>query len=152
MMSPKDSRGLRIQGAFLVAALVLQYLLGMYVDLFVPFPEGLAPDQLWAFSWSEPALAAHIVLATLLLLGAVVLCIRALLRRDNVWIIASVTGLAALIAAGLSGAQFIPTQNDVFSYLMAVTFIVAILAYGWGIYASHRRDARFEPEQAFEGI
>jgi hypothetical protein len=119
-----------------MGALVVQYLLGMYVNLFVPFPENATEGQLWAFSWSQPALAAHIVLAFLLSLGAIILCIRSVRSKSRVWIWSSFIGLIALLAAGFSGSRFIPTQTDAYSYSMALWFIAAFASYGWGAYAS----------------
>jgi hypothetical protein len=126
---------LRIQGIILIASLVVQYALGMYVNLYVSFPEGQVGDQLWEFAWSQPALAAHIILAILIFIGGIVLCIRAARARNRVWIWSSFIAFLAVLAAGASGASFIPSQNDLFSYSMALGFIVAIASYGWGIYA-----------------
>jgi len=123
-----------IQGTILIASLVVQYALGMYVNLFVPFPEAGTEGQLWEFAWSQPALATHIVLAILIFIGAVVLCIRAYLSRDSAWILPSFIGLLGVLIAGADGAQFIPTQSDLFSYLMALGFLIAALSYAWGLY------------------
>jgi hypothetical protein len=131
-------KSLRIQGWFLLVGLVMQYALGMYVNLFVSFPDGLNEGQLWEFAWSQPALAAHIVLAILIFLGGIVLCIRAYLQQDKRWIWASFVGLLAVLAAGASGASFIPTQGDIYSYSMALFFIVAFGAYAWGLFGGVR--------------
>lgn len=129
---------LNIQGAVLLSALVLQYALGMAANLFVSFPEGADEGQLWAFAWSQTLVAAHIILALLILLGAVVLFVRALIRKEGSWILFSLIGLLAVLAAGWGGATFIATQNDTYSYLMSLAFLVAAASYGWGIFASHR--------------
>jgi len=128
---------LAAQGYILIGVLTLQYLVGMYVNLFVQFPDQTG-DQLWGFAWSQPALALHIILAFLILIGAIVLCVRAARRRDRTWIWASGIGLLAVLAAGASGASFIPTQNDILSYSMAVAFIIAISAYSAAISAEPR--------------
>ncbi len=133
-MNTKDP--LRIQAFWLLGSLVVQYALGMYVDLFVAFPEGADEGHLWGFAWSQPALAAHIILALLIFLGAIVLCIRAARRRSKLWIWSSFVALLAIVAASVSGSTFIPSQTDIYSYSMALAFIVAGLAYGWGLVAS----------------
>jgi hypothetical protein len=51
------------------------------------------------------------------------------------WVIASVIGLVALVAASASGATFIPSQTDLYSYSMAPCFFIAIFAYVWGLFA-----------------
>jgi hypothetical protein len=134
-MTPQQTRSLRTQGIFLIAALVLQYALGMYVNLFVPFPDNATAGQLWEFAWAQKPLAAHILLAIIILLGAIALLVRAVLYKNKKWIVASSVGLLAILAAGASGAQFIPSQTDLYSYSMALAFLIAILAYAWGLFA-----------------
>jgi hypothetical protein len=129
---------LRIQAMVLIGFLVLQYLVGMYVNLFVPFPENATAGQLWEFAWGSPALAAHIIIAILILIGSIVLCIRAARRREKVWVWTSLIGLLAILAASFSGASFIPSQTDIYSYSMALTFLIAFCSYAWGVYASSR--------------
>jgi len=131
-------RTLRIQAVVLIVALILQYAVGMYVNLFVPFPEGQTEDQLWEFAWSQPALALHIIFAFLILFGAIMLCIRAARAREKKWIVASGVGLLAIFAAGGSGASFIPSQNDLYSYSMALAFLIALLAYGLGLFTTRQ--------------
>jgi uncharacterized membrane protein YhaH (DUF805 family) len=128
---------LRYQSIGLICALVVQYALGMYVNLYVPFPEGIVGNQLWEFAWSQPALAAHIILAILIFLGSIALCIRAARTRNRTWIWSAFIGLLAIFGAGASGASFIPSQNDIYSYSMALGFIVAIASYGRGVFADN---------------
>jgi hypothetical protein len=129
---------LRTHALVLIGMLIVQYAVGMYIDLFVPFPEGQVGDQLWGFAWSQAPIAIHIILALLIFAGAVVLCIRAARTRERVWLWASGIGFLAILAAGGSGASFIPSQDDIFSYSMALAFLVAVFAYGWGIYEEVR--------------
>lgn len=132
----KPQNPLRIQALVLMGALVVQYALGMYVNLFVAFPESGTEGQLWEFAWSQPALAAHIILAFLILFGAIAFCIRAARRRNKALIWSSLVGLLAVFAAGASGATFVPSQTDLYSYSMSLAFIIAFLSYGWSLYAS----------------
>ncbi len=138
-MNEQKDRALRRQGFGLIGGLALQYMLGMYVDLFISFPEGVSEGEQWQFAWSQPALVAHIILALLLFMGSIALCIRAARAHNRQWIIASGIGLLAIFAAAASGGQFIPTQSDPYSYSMAIAFIVAVLAYGWGLYVSGKK-------------
>ena len=141
-MDPRLQRSLRIHSMFLIGALVVQYTLGMYVNLFVSFPDNSSQGQLWEFAWSQPALAAHIILAILIFFGSVVLCIRAARQaarsKDRRWITCSLIGLLAVFAAGASGASFIPSQTDLYSYSMSLAFLIAIFSYGWPLITSQR--------------
>jgi hypothetical protein len=134
-MNPRQLRGLRIQSIFLLVALVVQYAVGMYVNLFVSFPDTTVEGQLWEFAWSQPALATHIVLAILIFLGAIVQCVRAARSRNGTWIWSSFIGLLAVLAAGASGASFIPSQTDLYSYSMAIAFLIAFIAYAWALFS-----------------
>lgn len=125
---------LRINAMFLLGALVVQYALGMYVNLYTSFPNNATAGMLWEFAWSQWPLASHIILAILLLLGAVLLCVRAILYKDKKWIIGSVVGLLGILAAGGSGAIFIPSQMNAYSYSMSLSFLIAFGAYFWVLF------------------
>ena len=124
----------------LIGALIVQYVLGMYVNLFVSFPQNAIQRQLWEFAWSQPSVAAHIILAILILLGAIVILVRAILSKNRTWIIATSVGLIAILAAGSSGATFISSQGDLYSYAMSLAFLVSILSYAWGLFNSPRSE------------
>lgn len=127
---------LRPQIIVLMAALVVQYALGMYINMFISFPDQATEGQLWEFAWAHWPVSTHIILAGLLALGAIVLCVRAARVRSRPLIWSSLIALLALFVAGGSGGQFIPTQNDAWSYSMALAFIVAFCAYAWGLWAA----------------
>src|SRR5476651_290256 len=105
--------------------MIAQYALGMYVTVFVSFPENADTGQSWQFAWGQPVLAAHIILAILLLIGAIVLCVRAIVYRHKTWIRASIVGLLAILAAWASGAVFVPSQAGAYSYAMSLAFLIA---------------------------
>lgn len=125
---------LRIQSHFLLGFLTLEYLFGMFINMFVEFPDTKKEKVLWEFTKSQPSIVIHMVIAVLLLIGAIVLLIRAVMRKDKYWIISSAVGLAAVLTATAVGSQFISTQQDVYSYIMAAAFLLAVFSYGWGIY------------------
>ncbi len=117
----------------IIIALVIQYILGMTTALFVSFPEGAQDKQLWEFAWTQLPLALHIIVGLVLFIGSAALVVRAIRHKDRQWTIASSIGFAAILIAGIMGAKFIPTQVDGYSYVMALAFIVAFVAYGWGL-------------------
>ena len=125
---------LRIQAHVILGTLIVQYLLGMFANMFVTFPDTSKEATLWEFAKAQPSIMTHIVLAALLVIGGIVLLIRAIRKKDKQWIIAGSVGLFGLLAGGIAGARFIPTQQDGYSFIMAVAFIVSFVAYGWGIY------------------
>ena len=137
-MDTRRLLSLRINGMFLLGALVVQYALGMYVNMYISFSENATAGQRWEFAWSQWPLATHIVLAILLLLGAILFLTRALIYKQKKWIIGSAIGLVGILAAGGSGAIFIPSQTNVYSYSMALWFLISFAAYCWVLFSSRR--------------
>lgn len=137
-MGFQQNLSLRIQGAMLLSALVLQYALGMYVNLFVEFPQDASVGQLWEFSWRQPALAAHIILGILLFIGAIIFWIRAARFHSTTWKAPATLGFVGILAAGASGAAFVPSQTNLFSYLMSLSFLLAFFAYSWGLFRPNK--------------
>lgn len=129
-------KSLRGHAYGMIAVLVLIYLLGMFSALFVTFPEHAQRQQLWAFALHQMPLAGHIILGFLLLLGTIALLIRSIVMKDKKWIISSAIATIAVIVGVGAGSSFITTQSNGLSFLMATSFIVAFLSYGWGIYVS----------------
>jgi hypothetical protein len=120
----------------MIFALAVQYILGMITNLFVQFPDTTVEGQLWGFAWTQVSEAAHIILGLLLFVGGLVLLIRSISSKNRTWTVAASTGLAGILVAIYGGVMFIPTQNDPYSLVMSIAFIVSLLAYGWGVYVS----------------
>jgi hypothetical protein len=130
---------LRIQSASLAGLLILEYVLGMYVDLFVAFPDGAQGDEAWKFAMDQGPVVAHVAFATLLVLGGIAFLIRVIMLKRKAWLAPAIIGLLAIFVAGGSGDEFIRSQSDAYSYTMALAFIVAFVAYAWGAFLpSHR--------------
>ncbi len=127
---------LTMQGIAMLLMLLLQYFLGMYTNLYVQFPNGQHGDILWEFAWKQLPLVLHIILGILLIVNAIILIIRSFLQKNKTWIKASIIGYVGIQIAALSGAAFIPTQVAIYSFSMSLCFLLALLAYGYGIYAS----------------
>jgi hypothetical protein len=127
---------LRIHGMTLILGLIVQYILGMFTNLFVTFPDTTIEGKLWEYAWTQASEATHIILGLLLFIGTLVLLIRARIYKNRTWTIAASTGLAGILLAIFGGVRFIPTQNDPYSLMMSIAFIVALLALVWGFYFS----------------
>jgi len=118
----------------LLVGLAVQYLLGMAINVYVQFPNNESAGQLWEFSWHQPLVAVHIVLAILLFTGSLALAIKAQKAKDTNMRLPAWIGFIAIFAAGFMGSRFIPTQQDPYSYGMAVCFLIAFAALCWGLY------------------
>jgi hypothetical protein len=130
----------RLRGSSMGAMvmLILQYALGMGVNLFVtPGKTGL-PE---AFK-NGPVLALHAILGLLLILAAIGLLVRAVMARHRAVIIASAVGLVAIIAAAGSGVSFLTSGTNGASMGMAMAAAVAFLCYALCLLLLGSRESR----------
>lgn len=122
-------------GVVMILLLLLQYVLGMYTNLFVVIPEG---TNGWAFVGNSSVIFSHIVMGILLLGFSVVHLVMAFKKKKTAWVFFSVMGLLAILASLFFGSVYMGGQNDSQSFGMAVGSGVSILAYAAGIYSSTR--------------
>lgn len=140
----------------MVAVLLAQFLLGSYVNLYVPIasisgsthtPTGMAERSMMS-SMSRAmsgagTLIAHMLLGWLLLLGAILALLIALRSGNRSALALASTGLAAVAIAGFGGLQFMATGNDRYSFLMATGFAAALAAYTTQLFLAHQPPPRF---------
>jgi len=130
--------------------LIVQFLLGMAVNLFVTIstnhpganaPEyfgGVVQSVTWAILHGHVLLQVHAVLGLLLVLNALGLLIAAIRTRagDLIWITS--LGLVGVLAAGFNGGSFLNYNQDFSSMIMAIFFAWAVVAYAVGIFVTGR--------------
>ena len=113
-------------------ALLIQYGLGMWVNLYATIP---ARDQGGgefaaigrALSHGPAGLAVHTGLGLLLLIGSVVPVVRAVADRRPPFIVTSGLSLLAILGAAASGAAFVNAGTSGASLSMALLTAVALL-------------------------
>ena len=113
-------------------AVVVQYALGMWVNLYVTVP---ARDQGGGFLTAigralangPVALGIHAGLGLLLVLGSISLVVRSVLSHNRALIVLSVLFLLALLGAASSGASFVDSGRDSASASMAMLTGVALI-------------------------
>jgi hypothetical protein len=126
--------GLRKNSIAIFVMILAQYGLGMDVNLYAQVPAAdhgaEVATALGRALTSQPAvLAVHTALGLLMLLAGISVLARALLARHRRAIAASAAGLAAIVAAAVSGATFVSNQQAGASMAMAVLTGVALLSY-----------------------
>ena len=114
-------------------SLAIQFLFGMYINLYVKFPTS-GPADAWRFAWHTWPVAVHIILGTVILLFSLNTLVRAIRLKDRHWITFIGLGVAAMLLSVIGGERFITTQNELASYLMAFGFLAGLLALNWGLY------------------
>jgi hypothetical protein len=139
-------RGFRISLAGYMAALLVQFWLGMWVNLFVTVPRshpganppeyfsGVARSVTWAILQSGlPWLVIHALFGLVLVLGGFGLLARAVAARSRGLIVALSIGALAVLAAGFNGGSYLNYHEDFSSMLMATGFAMAMIAYAFAL-------------------
>lgn len=138
---------MRLRLAYLVMSLLLlvQFALGMVVNLFVSIPKhhpGVEPSNYFAGSaqsigWAIPRggvwLAAHASLGLALVLCGIVVLVLGLRSGGRVVTSTAVVGAIAILGAGFNGASFLDFNEDFSSMIMASLFAVALGSYIVGL-------------------
>jgi hypothetical protein len=131
--------GLRQTSLGLSVALVVQYAVGMWVNLYVTVPQrdehgGIAAAVGRALSNGPVALAVHAGIGLILVVGSIALVVRAIQARYRVTIVTSLINLLAIAGAASSGAAFVNAGDDRASLTMALLTGVALLCLALNLY------------------
>jgi hypothetical protein len=111
--------------------LVVQFGLGIYVNLFVTVPGGGFGQ---AVANGPAGLTLHIAVGLLLIVAAIGFLVQAVRARHAGLITAAVIGLLAMIGAAASGSTFTNTGRDSASMAMGVLAVAGMLCYGISLY------------------
>ncbi|MCL4367110.1 hypothetical protein M1563_02985 [Patescibacteria group bacterium] len=125
---------LRKQAWSMFWLLIGQFFLGIATNLFISFPQTTKPSLLWQFARSQILIVLHMIIGLGLLIGTFYLLVRARHFQDNTWQISAVISSLAVVLAFSGGILYISSQLEFYSFLMATGFIIALLAYAWGLY------------------
>jgi hypothetical protein len=126
---------LRRGSLVVLVLLVVEYAIGMYVNLYVTVPGADRGGGLGEAIANGPAsLSLHATIGLLLGLGALGVAAQAVLIRRWAVVGASVVGLLAMVFASVAGAGFTSTGDTSASMAMAVLTGVALLCYAANLY------------------
>jgi hypothetical protein len=137
--------GLRRQALLASAALIIEFVLGVSVNLYVNVPRadsgsGIGPAIGRAVANGPAALAIHTVVGLLLILAALALTARSIAARLRFTAATAVVALLCVIGASASGASFVGNAKAGASMTMAVLTAVALICYLAIIYALPRQE------------
>jgi hypothetical protein len=138
--SPSRLRALSLGTLVMLSLLLVQFLAGMFVNLYVGIPPnhsgasaapiaGALLGVVWAIVAGGPALAFHTVLGLLLTTGSLALLVIAITAGRRALVATTAVGLLGVLGAGLNGIGFLNYGIDKATYLMSVGFSVAVAAY-----------------------
>jgi hypothetical protein len=124
----------------MLAGLLIQYGLGMIVNLYVNVPArdqggGILTAIARALSGGPASLIVHAALGLLLIVGAVNLVVRAVILRLRLVAWLSAVSLLAITGAAAAGAAFVNAGADGASLTMALLTGVAVFCYAANLFA-----------------
>jgi hypothetical protein len=134
-LTARRVRRLRRAGFGAFVMLVVQFALGIYVNLYVPVPgadHGQGFGQ--AIANGPAGITLHIVLGLLLILAAAGFLVQAILARRPALIAVGAAGLLAMIGAAAAGSTFAGSGRDSASMAMALLATVGLLCYGTSLF------------------
>ncbi|HSX16706.1 MAG TPA: hypothetical protein VLH86_01235 [Patescibacteria group bacterium] len=129
--------------AGLLVLLVVQFIVGMYLNFYTELPDShpgtsgsFAPSIPWVLAnHAGLALVIHVIVWILLTVGGIAVLVRAILSRRKAYIVGSSVGFLFILMAGSGGLSFLNRGGaDKDSFMMAIGFIVALVAYGVTFY------------------
>ena len=116
----------------------------------ITIPAGKSAASNWKFVLTHPTILLHVIIATAVLITAVVALVTAIRSRDRSWIAISAAGLAFVLLAFITGDQYVMSlQKSALNY-MSVGWAGAVIVYGTGWYLG-RKQERLRPTAAQPG-
>jgi hypothetical protein len=104
--------------------LIIQFAIGIAVNLYVTVPQG---KSFFSAVFGSATLAAHAIVALVLLGAAIAALVRAIRARTAV--VLTSLGLAAILVAAASGSSFVGDGSNGSSLGMALATAVALFCY-----------------------
>jgi hypothetical protein len=121
--------------------LIIQFMLGMAVNLFISIPSnhpgakppeyfsGVVTSVSWAILHGGLWLTLHALWGLLLVLGALGTLVQAIRLGGGARITFAVLGFIGVLAAGFNGGSFLNYHEDFSSMLMATGFAIGLTSY-----------------------
>ncbi len=130
----------------ILALLFLQFLMGMWLNLFATFPSffvgssyGMMGSSMsFMMSGGMSILMAHMLSGYVLGILAILVLGISIYSRNTTFVALSVAGLGFIILSGIAGLSFMFSgfQGNLLSYLMALGFISSLAIYFFELYVS----------------
>lgn len=117
----------------LTMLLGIQFIIGMYINLYVTLPSGT--HSFASYMLSNGFLSAHILIAFLIVLVNFMAFFMAIHARiGNMYILSVMLSLVSVVLAGVMGMLFLMGGHlNIYSYLMAFFFLLSFAFIGFGM-------------------
>jgi hypothetical protein len=124
--------------------LILQFLTGMWVNLFVSFPSttqaqgffGVMGAMMGLMQSGGGLLMIHMMMGYLIFFLSIVDLVASFITKKAPVIVTSLSGFVSVLFAGINGLLFIFSgfTNNLNSYFMATGFLLAFTSYSFTLY------------------
>ncbi|MEM3197631.1 MAG: hypothetical protein QXY52_05555 [Conexivisphaerales archaeon] len=127
--------------------LLIQYLIGMWINLFAVFPPlssyGFMYGMMQAM-FSVPELMIHMMVGILIGIISLIILVLFAVSGDYVLSLLGAFASISILMAGINGLEFVFSgfANNVFSYIMSFGLIFAVMAYSMILYMVLNRTER----------
>jgi hypothetical protein len=112
--------------------LVIQFILGMYNNFYITFPNtGILNN--WIFAGRSITESLHILNGLIIVILTFVTLGRAIRMKNRHLMYVGIIGAFTMLLAAVSGVIFVSTQNDLWSYVMSIGFLIGILNLNIGV-------------------
>ncbi len=120
----------------IMALLFIQFILGMYVNLYVSFPPLNNVSHLAGNSFPSNYIVVmvHMMFGFLILIVAFILLLLSVKIRNSKLVLSSAISLVFVMVAGISGLLFLFNEANLYSLIMAVSFIIIVLSEFYYLY------------------
>jgi hypothetical protein len=96
----------------------------------VRFPKGPSSSKNWSFAFDHPTILLHIITGSIIVALAIGLFLRSAASRNRLWVVLSELGLAFVVLAWATGADYVATLSNGPLTGMSLGWLGAIVTYG----------------------
>jgi len=120
----------------IMVLLFIQFILGMYVNLYVSFPplNNVANIGPHSFPSNYIVVMIHMMLGFLILIVSFMILLLSVKIRNSKLVLSSGISFVFVIIAGISGFLFLFNEANLYSLIMAVSFMIIVLSEFYYVY------------------
>jgi hypothetical protein len=131
-----DGKLKMLSRALVGALIVVVALAGFNVTI----PAGRSAASNWKVVVTHATILGHVIVATMILVGAVIALIMSVRGRDRSWIVVSAAGLVFVVLAFAGGLDYVTSLSNGALDYMSFGWAAAVIVYGTGWYLGRRRE------------
>ncbi|MEM0140050.1 MAG: hypothetical protein QXZ44_05515 [Ferroplasma sp.] len=112
----------------MVILLAIQFVLGIYINLYVVFPPLNTVMHAHAFPSNYIAVMFHMLIGFLMLIVSFIMLLLGARIRNGILIASSSIAFVFVLVAGISGIMFLFNEYSIYSFLMSISFMIVVVA------------------------